>query len=267
MVSLLSSAQHNKQTYQRLISGLIESLIPFSDGVWQAFRTCKSVFLWPQIWYFLLNHSFFSFSCGTDRLLFAAADGVPVVPGLHAAPGSVGGLHLMPPHPLPLLLPRLHPLLLGRSGGAHGGAKLPRPLPLHAGSVLLWVDRVSGVLSGVLRDLTSQLGSSLTTRPQDCFIRRDGAERTGFEIKPLWDLLELQWQFVTVSYWPCCEPLNLWTAQNSCHTPQYFVITKLTPNAAKTIHLYWLQPFWSQSREERSDLSAWRSNTGNFMCL
>ena len=101
--------------------------------------------------------------CVTHRLLSPAAAGVPVVPGLGAAPGSPGGLLLLPPHPLLLLLPRLRPLLCGRPRGACGGAQLQRTLPLGPFRVLLRADRVSRVLSGVLRDLPSQLEALWST--------------------------------------------------------------------------------------------------------
>lgn len=135
--------------------GLIELLIPAGDGTWQAFRTykcfcdlsyenCCKITICPH--------------CGARRLLHAAAAGVPVVPRLCAAPGFVGGLRLLPPHPLLLLLPCLHPLLRGHRGRTCGGAQLPRPLPFGALRVLLWADWMSWVLSGVQRDLPSQLG-------------------------------------------------------------------------------------------------------------
>lgn len=138
--------------------------------------------LWPQMWYLQLNHFTVIFFL-TLRLLFTPAAGVPVVPGLRAAPGSVGGLLLLPPHLLLLLLPRLRPLLFGHTGGAGGGAQLPRPLPLSAVRDLLWADRVSRVLSGVLRDLPSQLGGSWR-------VRNRLKQQT---LKPMWDSLVLQW--------------------------------------------------------------------------
>lgn len=94
------------------------------------------------------------------RLVFSPAAGVPLVSVLRAAPGPVGGLLLLSPRLLLLLLPRLRPLLCGRPGGASGGAQLPRPLPLGPVRVLLRANRVSGVLSGVLRDLPPQLAGS-----------------------------------------------------------------------------------------------------------
>lgn len=101
--------------------------------------------------------------CVSHRDLSPAAAGVPVVPGLGAAPGSPRGLLLLPPHPLLLLLPRLRPLLCSHPRGACGGAQLQRTLPFGPFPFLLWADRVSRVLSGVLRDLPSQLEVPWTT--------------------------------------------------------------------------------------------------------
>lgn len=119
--------------------GLIESLISMADGIWQA--------------YLLLNDYFLSF----PRLLFPAAASVPVLPGLCDPPGPVGGLLLLPPRSLLPLLPRLRLVLLSRAGGARGRARLPRSLPKGAVWLVLRAHRVPGVLSGVLRDLPSQL--------------------------------------------------------------------------------------------------------------
>lgn len=120
------------------------------------FSEHSSAFRWPQTEYLLLNNFFFA-HCGAHRHLFTTAAGMPVLPRICAPPGSLGGLLLLSPHPLLLLLPRLHPVLLGRPRGSRGGVQLPRPLPLCVIRVLLWAHWMFGVLSWLLWDLPSQL--------------------------------------------------------------------------------------------------------------
>lgn len=121
--------------------GLIESLISVADGMWQA---CL-----------LLNLFFFPLL----RLLLTAAVGVSLLSGLCDPPGAGGGLLLLSPCSLLALLSRLRRVLLSPAGGACGGAQLPRPLPQGAVRVVLRAHWMPGVLSGVLRDLPSQLGA------------------------------------------------------------------------------------------------------------
>lgn len=142
--------------------GLIESLVPMVDAIWQAFRRYQSFWVTSHVMFVAKQLNFF-----LHRLLFAAAAGLPVMPGLRASPGSVGGLFLVPAHPLLLLLPCLHSLLFSHGGGSPGGVQLPRPLPLGAVRVLLRAHRMSRILSWLLWDLPSQLEGRWRTRPED----------------------------------------------------------------------------------------------------
>lgn len=137
---LLSAGWHHQQTSKGLILGVNGIVNPC---VWQAFRRHTS-----------------HFNVFLHRLLFSSAAGVLVVSVLGAASGSAGGLLLLPAGPLLLLLPRLRLLLLSHSGHAGGGVRLPRSLPLGYVWVVLWAHRVSGVLPGVLWDLSSRLERS-----------------------------------------------------------------------------------------------------------
>lgn len=107
----------------------------------------------------MLNHFFFLFFPPFPRLLFTAAASVPVLSGLRPPPGPVGGLLLLPPRSLLPVLPGLQLVLLSPPGGAGGRAQLPRSLPQGAVWLVLRARRVPGVLSGVLRDMPSQLGA------------------------------------------------------------------------------------------------------------